>query len=143
MGWSSSTNDQPGMADEAQSAPLRFPRDIRRVKMSTGAFGFVLAICGVILGPILFGWALGMAYTGGTRAEQMLEITAAALIAYTLFGMTLFREMWKDAERDRVDRAFRAETRDEIASLKKDMAHVMDQLRARGMLGGARPAPDT
>ena len=73
----------------------------------------------------------------------MLEITAAALIAYTLFGMTLFREMWKDAERDRVDRAFRAETRDEIASLKKDMAHVMDQLRARGMLGGARPAPDT
>ena len=65
MGWSSSTDDQPGMADEAQSAPLRFPRDIRRVKMSTGAFGFVLAICGVILGPILFGWALGMAYTGG------------------------------------------------------------------------------
>ena len=95
--------------------------------MPAGAFYFVLAMCGAIWGSILLVWWLGLAFGGGALIDQSREMTATALIAYILFGVGLVWGLWRDAERERADKAFQAEMCDEIAGIKKAVANIQEQ----------------
>ena len=109
--------------------------------MHSGAFRFTLAMCAVIWGTITSVWLAGMAFTAGTTAGQVLEMTAAALIAYILFAVTLFRELWRDADKDRDIEAFKTEVREDISGLKEDVTGLKEDVREiKDMLKAGAPA---
>ena len=105
-------------------------------------------ICVLAMMAVTFGmtFAVGTAdYDPSTLALHEDPIGVALLVSiFAILGgmLVLFRKPGGGSRNNRASEAFRAETRDEIAGLKRDVAQVMDQLRARGMLGGTRPAPD-
>ena len=101
--------------------------------MRRGTLRFCIVMCGVIWGPIMLAWWLGIMFTSGTTEKQLLEMTATALIGYIVFGVGMFRELWRDdaaeKERARADDAFRTRIDKEISSLKDDMREIKDMLK--------------
>lgn len=93
-----------------------------------GTFHLCIAMCGMIWVPILLAWWLGIMFTSGTTENQLLEMASTALIGYILFGVGMFRELWRDGaaeeERARADDAFKAKINKEISSLKDDMREI-------------------
>ena len=72
-------------------------------------------------------------FTSGTTEKRLFEMTATALIGYIMFGVGMFRELWRDdaaeEERARADDAFKTKINKEISSLKDDMREIKDMLR--------------
>ena len=106
------------------------------MRMRWGTFSFCIIMCGVIWGPIMLAWWLGIMFTSGTTEKQLFEMTATALIGYIMFGAGMFRELWKDdaaeEERARADEAIKARIDENISSLKDDVREIKDLLKRRG-----------
>lgn len=97
-------------------------------------------MCALIWGTIATVRLAGLAFTAGTAADQVLEMTASAIISYILFAFTLFRELWGDADKDKANEAFKEEVRENISGLKRDVSALKGDVREiKDMLKSGAP----
>lgn len=77
---------------------------------------------------------------GGHRGRSGARDDGFRHYIIILFAFTLFRELWRDADKDKANEAFKEEVRENISGLKRDVSALNGDVREiKDMLKSGAP----